>query len=70
MKGYKIMIDPDELDYKFIAKEIARAMGRVRLSKEHSDYLEHAAEQVLIAKLKYRAENLQLILDRVENERG
>lgn len=65
MKGYKIMIDSDELDYTHIASEITRAMGN-SLNIEQEKKLKHVAEHVLIAKLKYRSENLQLILDREE----
>ena len=68
MSKFQIMINPEELDYKHLASEITRAMNPLNLNKVQEDRLTHIAEQVLIAKLKYRSENLQLILDREENE--
>ena len=66
MNGFKIMIDPERLDYYHIAKEITRAMTNSNLTKKQQDTLTFVAEQVLLAKLRYRSENLQDIIDREE----
>ena len=68
MSNFQITIDPNKLDYKHLASEITRAMTNVRLNKEQQDTLKYVAEEVLRAKLQYRSENLQLILDREEDE--
>lgn len=57
--GFKVVIDPTELDYRFIASEIVRGMTNSRLSSDQKKALQSVAQGVMVNQLVYKKPKLE-----------